>query len=297
MKPTVLTFGEIIWDIYDTKQIIGGAAFNFASHCSRCGINSILISSVGNDDLGNNAIEIAKSNGIDTSFIGVSNHKTGQCIVSLDEKAHPTFNVLNNVAYDYISLSDNDLNLIKETKPNAIYFGTLIQRFQNSKLTLEKLLNCIDLSHVICDINLRKNCYSYDSIELCLEKATILKLSDEEEPILRNFGFYESNQAPKDVLFRISKKYPNIKIILLTCGENGAYAYDTTNQKLLYEPAIKIKPVSSVGAGDSFIAAFVSSYLNGKSLQVCLNHAIKLSAFVVSKAEAVPEYESDSFFD
>lgn len=295
MKPTILTFGEIIWDVYDDTKLIGGAGYNFASHCSKCGINSILISSVGNDDLGKNAIDYAKKFEINTSFVKTSNYKTGCCLVKLDENKVPTFNVLKDVAYDHISLSNSDLNQIKNLQPNALYFGTLIQRASESKQTLIKLLDNVNFQHIVCDINLRKDCYDYESIKLCLEKATILKLSDEEEPILRNLKLYDSNDTPKEILKELSKNFPNISIILLTCGKDGAYAYDTKNDLIVYEQAKKVVPVSSVGAGDSFLAAFVSSYLKGSSIQVSLDNAISLSAFVVSKADAIPIYNEETF--
>lgn len=294
MRPVILTFGEIIWDVYPDARHIGGAAFNFASHAAKCGAESILVSAVGNDELGDAAVEYAEKFGVGTSMIKRTKEPTGQCLVTLDEKKIPSFTVLQNAAYDNISLSGGDVEKIRKTRPTALYFGTLIQRSLSSRRALKALTENVDFTEIVCDINLRKGCYNEQSARFCFEKATVLKLSDEEEPTLRAMGLYSSDDRPENILRAISASFPNIKVILLTCGERGAYAY-AAGGKPIYAPAKKIVPVSSVGAGDSFIAAFTVSYLCGEPIETALEKAVALSAYVVSNSDAVPPYD-DGFF-
>lgn len=295
MKPIIITFGEIIWDVYPDARHIGGAAFNFASHAAKCGAGSVLVSAVGNDGLGDMAVTCAEGFGVGTSMIKRTSEPTGQCLVTLDEKKIPSFTVLQNAAYDNISLSDGDIGKIREMRPQALYFGTLIQRSPASRGALGKLTENVAFPEIVCDINLRKGCYTAQSARFCLKKATVLKLSDEEEPLLRKMGFYISDDRPENILHAISAAFPNIKVILLTCGERGAYAYAAADGKLIGVPAKKVVPVSSVGAGDSFIAAFTTAYLCGEPIGSALEKAVALSAYVVSKADAVPEYDYGFF--
>ena len=124
---------------------------------------------------------------------------------------------------------------------------------------------------------------------LCLENATILKISDEELPKLSEVVFGNEYDYT-DISIKISKQFLNIKLIIITMGEKGSFAYDCVNAMLFTCESQKVKVVSTVGAGDSFSAAFLYKYMLGADIDTCLETASKISAYVVSKTEAVPEY-------
>ena len=69
MSIRVVAFGEILWDIFDEKKVIGGAPFNFAAHLASLGAESYIVSSLGNDENGRDAIAEAKAKGIRTDHI------------------------------------------------------------------------------------------------------------------------------------------------------------------------------------------------------------------------------------
>ena len=96
--------------------------------------------------------------------------------------------------------------------------------------------------------------------------------------------------SPEDFAIEISKKYPKIKIIIITMGEKGSFAFDTAKAEFYYCDAIATKVVSTVGAGDSFGAAFLTKYFQGMDINTCLNFASKLSSYVCSKKDAVPDF-------
>ena len=97
--------------------------------------------------------------------------------------------------------------------------------------------------------------------------------------------------SPEDFAIEISKKYPKIKIIIITMGEKGSFAFDTAKAEFYYCDAIATKVVSTVGAGDSFGAAFLTKYFQGMDVNTCLSFASKLSSYVCSKKEAVPDLD------
>ncbi|MBE6680314.1 MAG: carbohydrate kinase [Ruminococcaceae bacterium] len=287
--PKILSFGEIIWDVYENEQHIGGAPLNFAAHAKRCGAKSFMISAVGNDELGKDAIEIVKKLQIDERFIKANTFATGKCEVLLDKCGIPTYNVLENTAFDNIVLSDEDIEEIKNQQFDALYFGTLIQRNSVSKNALEKLCKSCNFREIICDINLRKNCYDRTSTEFCLKNASILKISDEEEPLLRELGlYYLAEVSYESIAKAITAEFPNIKILIITLGEKGSFIYESQKQSGFLFSGEKAQVVSTVGAGDSYTAAWCVSYLIGESILTATEKATKLSAYVVSHKDAIP---------
>ena len=287
----ILSIGEIIWDVFPDKQVIGGAPLNFAAHSSLCGSESALLSAVGNDALGDDALTSLSSFGVSTKYVKRVEQPTGQCLVILDENAIPSYNVLRGVAYDNIVVTDEDIENINKEKYDALYFGTLIQREPVSRGAVRAVVtNCL-FKDVICDVNLRPNCYDKDSVEFCLKNATILKVSIEEEPVLRSFGGYAPlSENVGDIARALCKSYANLKIVILTLGKEGSYAFDVRTGKEYTQCSIGDIVVSTVGAGDSFAAAWLTSFLVGQPIEVCMKKAAEISGFVVAHTEAVPKY-------
>ncbi len=280
----ILAIGEIIFDIFGSDAAIGGAPLNFCAHCVACGAEAALISGVGGDEYGKKALEAIKSFGVETKFIGCSNLETGKCIVTVVD-GNPSYNVLRPAAYDTVQV---DIEAVKEFGADVFAFGTLIQREEASGKAVRKILDECDFNEVFCDINLREGCYDSESCALCLENATILKLSNEEEPMLAEFGFYESDEDEKTLLKNITENYKNIRLVLFTKGENGSVIYDATDGSFVDIPAVEAEVVSTVGAGDSYSAAFLCEYLKNGNVAKAGEAGAKLSAFVVSRKEAIP---------
>ena len=158
-----------------------------------------------------------------------------------------------------------------------------------SKAALEKLCRSCTFKEIICDINLRKNCYNKASAKFCLENATILKISDEEEPMLRALGMYSaSKEAYESIAKAITTAFPNIKILIMTLGEKGSFVYESESQRGFSFCGEKVDVVSTVGAGDSYTAAWCTSFLLGEGIMTATEKATKLSAYVVSCKEAIP---------
>ena len=291
MKKKTLSIGEIIWDVFPDKQVIGGAPLNFAAHSSLCGAESSLLSAIGNDTLGEDALKALADFGVNIKYVKKAEQPTGQCIVTLDENAVPSYNVLRGVAYDNIVVTDEDIENINEEKYDALYFGTLIQREPVSRKAVRDVVSNCSFKNVICDVNLRPDCYDKDSVEFCLKNATILKVSIEEEPILRSFGGYTPlGEKIGDIARALCNSYANLKIVILTLGKEGSYAYDARSDKEYTQCSIGDTVVSTVGAGDSFAAAWLTSFLDEQPIEVCMKKAAEISGFVVAHIEAVPKY-------
>lgn len=287
----ILSIGEIIWDVYPDQKAIGGAPLNFAAHTVLCGAKSALISAVGNDLLGDEAIAFAAKMGIDCRYVQRNDRPTGQCIVTLDDNAVPHYDVLRDVAYDRILMEIQACAEIDRAGYDAFYFGTLIQRHGLSRQAVQRLLEQCRFSHVVCDVNLRPSCFDAESVGLCLQNATILKVSLEEERLLRDMAAYRPTEDTLEgIACAICRAYPQIRVVLITCGGDGSYAYDCGTGRSYRQRAVGEGVVSTVGAGDSFTAAWLTSYLDGEPIEKCLQRAAEVSGFVVAHTEAIPLY-------
>src|SRR5208282_698741 len=116
----VVSLGEILWDLIDGRELLGGATFNFSVQLSRLGHDVSLVSAVGDDDRGRRALEIASQLGISTNFIRtVMDAPTGTVSVTVDERGQPSYVLHRPAAYDFASLPSLPVD------PEWIYYGTL----------------------------------------------------------------------------------------------------------------------------------------------------------------------------
>ncbi len=285
----ILAFGEILWDVFLSPEEItidkkiGGAPFNFAAHCAKLGAESYIVSGVGDDVNGIDAIQQAKSLGINTDYVVIlPEYETGTCKITL-KNGLPNYDLVSNVAYDHISAID-----IK-TDFDALYMGTLAMRNEDSKRAFRHIINNLSPKEVLFDVNFRMDFYNREIVEELLSYATVLKISDEE------IGFFGKDNLEATIK-EIAKVNPKLKYICLTLGKDGAIVLDCKNDIFYKSQKPKSKPISTVGAGDSFAAAFLVNLLKGETIESCISKAVKLSDFVVTQMGAVPDYNADLFF-
>lgn len=281
----ILAIGEIIFDVFGEDAVIGGAPLNFCAHCVASGTDAALVSGIGDDEFGRKAIGYLEKFGVDSRFVSTVEAETGKCIVTVIN-GRPSYNVMRPAAYDML---EADTKLIADYTADVFAFGTLIQRESKSRDAVRRILAECSFRDVFCDINLRRDCYDKESCLLCLENATILKLSDEEEPLLAEFGFYETSENEEKLHENISEVFSNIRLILFTKGENGSLIYNARSGEFVNISAEKAQVVSTVGAGDSYSAAFLCEYLQSGDIAKAGKAGATLSAYVVAHKEAIPE--------
>ncbi len=280
----ILAFGEILWDIFPQEKKIGGAPFNFAAHCHKLGADSYLISSVGADDNGKEALKEITSMGIKPDFISVNrSYPTGYCNIELKDGI-PQYSLGSNVAFDHIP------SPAVERYYDALYMGTLALRGIQSRRSFERVLKSAKYGEILFDVNFRGNFYSRELVNQLMRDTTILKISHEEV-------YFFGKKGNIDTCLELSKKYPKLKYICLTLGKDGAMVYDCKNRNILFSDVPKSQVVSTVGAGDSFASCFLVSLLEGYPVEECLDRAVILSDYVVTQLGAVPEYDKNRLFN
>ena len=281
----IVSIGEILWDIFPEGKRLGGAPANFAFHTNRLGLNSLVVSAIGSDVLADEIVAILKEKGVN-SHIERTSFPTGTVRVELNEKGIPTYEITENVAWDNIPFTPGLEAIARATK--AVCFGSLAQRSEISRATIRRFIDAIPASNdplIVFDINLRLNFYSPQTLIDSLRRCNVLKINDEELDILSRL-FELSDSEPVERCRMILEKY-NLRILILTCGADGSYIL--TPDAVSYMPAPKIEVADTVGAGDSFTAAFIASIVKGDSIQAAHRKAAEVSAFVCSQNGATPE--------
>ncbi len=284
MKNLVVGMGEALWDILPDGKKIGGAPANFAYHVSQFGLDSCAVSAVGKDALGDELLANFDEKGVNYLIDRVP-YPTGTVQVELDEAGIPQYEIKENVAWDNIPYTDALKDLAKDTK--AVCFGSLAQRNVVSRETIGKFLDEIPETNdplVVFDVNLRQGFYTKEILCDSMEKCNILKINDEElVAVSRMFGYPGIDL--KDKCWILLGKY-NLKMLILTCGINGSYVFSPGH--ISFQETPKVEVADTVGAGDSFTAAFIASILKGNDIPTAHKKAVETSAFVCTQNGAMP---------
>ncbi len=289
MKDIVVGMGEALWDVLPEGKKIGGAPANFAYHVKQFGLPSCVVSAVGDDPLGHEITENFTSKGLDQLIAEVP-YPTGTVQVEIDPAGVPQYDIKENVAWDNIPFTPELEALARETK--AVCFGSLAQRNVVSRETINRFLDVMpqnDDSLVVFDVNLRQGFYNKDILCNSMRRCNILKINDEElVTVSRMFGYPGIDL--QDKCWILLGKY-NLKMLILTCGINGSYVFTPGN--VSFKPTPKVEVADTVGAGDSFTAAFISSILKGKSVAEAHDLAVRTSAYVCTCKGAMPVLPRD----
>lgn len=284
----VLIFGEILWDIIEGKKHLGGAPLNFAAHTFQCGQESGIISSLGRDDLGNEALHLVKSLNVNTDLVQrTDKYNTGTVIVTLD-KGQPDYDIITGVAFDFINAEKLNSEFINQY--DAFYFGSLIQRNKESQQALYEILENFKFDKIFYDVNLRKDCYSKDIIEKSLSFCTMLKVNDEEVTVISDL-LYDQHLDFESFSNKVIKNYPQIELVIITAGKEGCFVF--FEGKLLVAPGIAVDVKDTVGAGDSFSAAFLCTYNKTNDPMKAATLANQVGAFVASSSGPIPKFPKE----
>lgn len=284
MKDYVVGMGEALWDVLPEGKKIGGAPANFAYHVSQFGLPGCVVSAVGDDPLGKEIVENFTSKGLNQLIAEVP-YPTGTVQVEIDQAGIPQYEIKENVAWDNIPYTDALDRLARNTK--AVCFGSLAQRNVVSRETIGRFLDAMPEtpdSLVVFDVNLRQGFYNKEILCDSMRRCNILKINDEElVAVSRMFGYPGIDL--QDKCWILLGKY-NLRMLILTCGINGSYVF--TPGSVSFQPTPEVEVADTVGAGDSFTAAFIASILKGKSVPEAHARAVRTSAYVCTRKGAMP---------
>ena len=277
----VIGIGEILWDIFQTKKLLGGAPANFAFITSQFGLQGYTVSAIGKDLLGKEILDSLSEKQLDFLIENVD-FPTGTVNVLLDEEGVPQYEIYENVACDNIPLTKQSDELARIC--DAVCFGSLAQRNVVSRTTILKFLELVPENALkIFDINLRQHFYGKEIIESSLSHCNILKINEEEVKNVAALFSIEGNET--EICRSLLRKY-NLQMVIETKGAVGSYVF--TNNDTSYIDTPKVHVADTVGAGDSFAGTFVAALLNGESIRNAHKLAVEVSAYVCTQHGAMP---------
>jgi fructokinase len=287
MERKIVGLGEALWDCLPEGKKLGGAPANFAYHAGQFGFDTLAVSALGEDALGEETIAALEEHKLNYLMPRIP-YPTGTVQVTLDGQGIPTYNIREGVAWDNIPFTAEIEEVAKNCR--AVCFGSLAQRSVVSRETIGRFLDATPSDCVkIFDINLRQSFFTKEIIEVSMRRCNILKINDEELVVVsRMFGLPDLDEEKR--CKQLIKDY-DLDILVLTCGTNGSYVF--TADKSYYQPTPKVEVADTVGAGDSFTGSFCAALLKGKSIPEAHELAVKVSAFVCTQNGAMPTLPED----
>lgn len=281
----IVGIGEALWDMLPEGKKLGGAPANFAYHVSQFGLDSMVVSAIGRDQLGEEIISQLNDKNVNRLIDKVA-YPTGTVQVEIDQAGIPQYEIKENVAWDNIPYTAALETVAERTR--AVCFGSLAQRSVVSRTTINRFLDAMPQSEdnlIVFDVNLRQGFYNKEILCNSMNRCNVLKINDEElVTVSRMFGYPGIDL--QDKCWILLGKY-NLKMLILTCGINGSYVFTPGN--VSFQPTPTVEVADTVGAGDSFTAAFISSIIKGKSIAEAHKRAVDVSAFVCTCNGAMPQ--------
>jgi fructokinase len=262
-------FGEVLFDRFpDGSEVLGGAPFNVAWNLRGLGLDPLLVSRVGRDELGKRILQAMESFGLDRSGIQIDDHyPTGTVDVALVD-GEPHFEIVADRAWDHIA------SLSLPIEPALIYHGSLALRSPRSRAAAEALLDGSP-APVFFDVNLRTPWWDASTILDRLGSVRAVKLNEGELRKLASAGASTAEKA------RGLLSGTGADTVYVTRGSQGAEAYSAGGIRESTRPGGDIRVVDTVGAGDAFSAVLILGILEAWPLGFALDRAREFAEAVV----------------
>lgn len=282
----VLVVGEVLWDVFTNSVTLGGAPLNFAAHLQRLGHHPLLISAVGDDELGERASRSIAGLGLDVALLRRSaKWKTGTAAVSLDETGQPSFRIERPAAYDDVALSDSDLRLVGEMRPSWLYHGTLFPSRPEPMAALRSVMQALPTTKRFYDVNLRPEFDSPELFSNLIAEANVVKLNESE---MEQIGAMLGLPRDAEGFCRRGAERFGWSAVCVTLGADGCAML--RGAEYVRAPGCAVQVADTVGAGDAFAAAFLHGLMTNLSLPEIANFSNRVGALIASRAGAIPDW-------
>lgn len=292
---TIVGIGESLFDFVADQQHPGGAPMNVAIHAQQLGKaaggRGVLVSRVGQDELGTQIAQTLREHGMTLDYLQTDpDYPTGRVYVETDAQGEPSYEVVENAAWDLIQY-DPDMDPLAMSC-QAVCFGSLAQRHAQSRNSIYRFIDTSRARYKMFDANLRKPFYDRQQITRSCESATVVKLNIDELDKLSGM-LTLGGQSADDRAKELMEKF-DLRMVVLTRGKAGTVLYTPAGryegEPASYDPAEGADPV---GAGDSVSAAV----LVGKALRMpdqrVATLANQVGAYVAARPGATPELPDD----
>ncbi len=283
----VLSVGEVLWDLFSDKELLGGAPLNFSVNAARLGHEPALITAVGEDERGRQARKAMRLLHVDTRFVReVSHAPTGVAVVSTNAEGEPEFRIPRPAAFDYVTLDPEALEQIRSLKPDWLYVGTLAQQTAQVEELTHQIVHSSPEARCFYDMNLRTNGWNLPLVQRLCQLASVLKLNEFEAHMLGSLTGSDTKVFSLETFCKDWAARYDIECICVTLGPAGSFVYEDGEANVVSGYPIMVD--DTVGAGDAFAAAFLHGYSQGWPILQTARFANAAGAIVASRPGATP---------
>jgi fructokinase len=283
----IISLGEVLWDILPSREHLGGAPFNFAWHAHNLGHEVCFVSAVGNDQRGSQTLEQMADLGLSARFVRrVSDHPTGTVTATLGSIGSPQYVIHRPAAYEFPALGLAEFEALLNPTPAWIYFGTLQQMSAPARDILLKVMAAVPAAKRFYDVNLRVNCFTPELVRNLALHAHILKLNEQEIPVLREIGGFQGDSLEQ--FCRGCLRAFQLDAVCVTLGPKGCAL--SLGNEYLEAPGCAISVADTIGAGDGFSAALFHGIGAGWTAERIAEFANRIGALIASRPGGTPEW-------
>ncbi len=286
-----MCFGEVLWDNLPTGRQLGGAPLNVAYHLNKLGVETMMLTRVGQDQAGDDLVQLCASLGIPTKlFQRDSQYPTSTVEVHIDENRDVTYEIVFPVAWDYIAFGMQELDAVKQA--DFFVFGSLSTRNQASYETWKMLLPFVKFK--VLDVNLRVPFYTKERVLELLSHVDLVKMNQEELGMVAAWLGLSETWTDRMKVDAIMERCC-IDEVIITYGAKGAVYHVQSAGFSYHFPALQVEVKDTIGSGDSFLAAFLAQRCRRDkvtSAEEMLSFAATLSGFITQSDGACPAYSA-----
>lgn len=284
-KDLIVSIGEIVWDQFPERRVLGGAPLNVAYHLQARGLPVLVASRIGDDELGRETLAKVREIGLTPAAIQIDTRRpTGRVVVSMARDSEPCFDIKKPAAWDHIKASE--VERLLAGRPFHLVCGTLAQREPESRQAIRRLWRQADI--IFYDVNLRPPYTAMDHVRESLAAARVVKVNSDELQQL-NAALVDHSGSEEEVAAALLQAF-DLQLLAVTRGSHGALLVN--RRQSCAHPGFPITVADTVGSGDAFFAGIIAGFLAGDSLADCLEEANRLGSYVASRPGATPAYPS-----
>ncbi|PLX48145.1 MAG: carbohydrate kinase [Desulfobulbaceae bacterium] len=279
----IVSIGEIVWDQFPERRVLGGAPLNVAYHLQARGLQVLAASRIGDDDLGRETLAKVREIGLSPEAIQIDDRRpTGRVVVSMASDSEPSFDIKKPAAWDHIQASE--VERLLAGRPFHLVCGTLAQRQPESRQAIRRLWRQADT--IFYDVNLRPPYTPMAHVRESLAAARVVKVNSDELRQL-NAALVGRRGSEEEVAAALLQAF-DLQLLAVTRGSDGALLVN--RHQSCAHPGFPVTVADTVGSGDAFFAGIIAGFLAGDSLAHCLEEANRLGSYVASRPGATPAY-------
>jgi len=288
---TIVGIGEVLWDMLPTGNQLGGAPANYTVMAGRLGDYAVVLSRIGTDVLGSQALQILRDFPVDCGQIQTDlQQPTGKVTVDF-EGGQPSYTIHQPAAWDFLEPTVDWIDTA--SKADAVCYGSLAQRSAQSRKTIHAMLKTTKPDCLrIFDVNLRAPFYNAEIVRESLQLATVMKMNDAEVPLVMGLIGRTEPFSERDAASVLLEEFPGLSLVAITRGGKGSLLVG--HSEWHEHPGVPTTVADTIGAGDAFTAAMTHYLLRGAPLETLNEAGNRWGSYIASQSGAMPEIAEDT---